>query len=131
MSDSQKTLTTKQLRAIQALMSESTVERAAKTAGISSRQLRRWLELPEVQNALREAERVALDSAIRRLASLAGIAVDTLREAMESKAAVPGSRVRAADTVLSRIGNLKETMQFEDRLSEMEQEIARLRKVEK
>lgn len=42
-----KDLNTKQLRAIQALLQETSIKKAAKKAGVSRDSIRRWMKIPE------------------------------------------------------------------------------------
>ena len=61
------TLGRKQEEAIAALLTQRNVEEAARAAGIGVRTLLRWLKLPELQNAYRQARREAFSQAVARL----------------------------------------------------------------
>jgi len=47
-----KDLNTKQLRAIQGLLQEASIKKAAKKAGVSRSSIRRWMEMPEFKTEL-------------------------------------------------------------------------------
>jgi len=47
-----KDLNTKQLRAIQGLLQEVSIKKAAKKAGVSRSSIRRWMEMPEFKTEL-------------------------------------------------------------------------------
>ncbi len=77
-------LTTKQTKAVIALLTNRTLTEAAAVANISPRQLYRWLELPEFIAALRVIESQVLGEATRRLLTGMGEALDTLHDLMTS-----------------------------------------------
>ena len=112
-------LSPRQRAGINALMTCRTAKAAAAAVGVSERQLLKWLTLPEFQAALREAQRIALDTTVRRLAELSGQAVDTLRDVMRDEA-TPGVKVRAADVSLSQLMRLSELADLEARITALE-----------
>src|SRR5690349_10490606 len=60
-------LTPKQSLAVSALICHSTVKAAATSIGVTDRTLRTWMQSPAFRQALREAQREALDSTMRVL----------------------------------------------------------------
>lgn len=112
------TVTAKQSKAIAAFMDGAQVAEAAAAAGVSARQVARWLNRPDFQAGLREAERAALAGASRRLASLAGRACATLGKAISED--VPPGRVRAADILLARLVTVRQFAELEERLTALE-----------
>jgi hypothetical protein len=92
----EKGLTTKQARAVAALLIAPTLCEAAKNAGISERQLARWLAEDAFRMALQRAQDEAIGAAVRRLAGGLGRALDTLQVVMDDKYTPAGVRVRAA-----------------------------------
>ena len=117
-------LTARQRRAIAALLSERTIEAAAKKAKVGERTLHRWLDSDgEFCAALRQAQEQAIDAAIMQLAGLTGEAVDTLRATMGDKTATASAKVRAADLVLSRLFDLKQLHDFEQRIAALEESL--------
>lgn len=65
-------------KAINALLATSTIEEAAKQAGLSRRTLLRWLKLPEFRTAYIQAKGEVLRTATGILTRNAGRAADTL-----------------------------------------------------
>jgi transposase-like protein len=57
----------KKEEAIAALLTQRNVEEAARTAGIGTQTLYRWMKEPEFQTAYREAKRAAFGQALARL----------------------------------------------------------------
>ena len=112
-----------QRRAIAALLTERDIRGAALKCEVSERVLYRWLELPEFKAELRAASKQSIDTAILRLSELSGQAVDTLREVMTDKEAAAGTRVQAANIALSRLLDLRELQELEDRLQKIEREL--------
>jgi phage terminase small subunit len=114
------TLTNRQRKAIAALMSSRNVAAAAQAAGVGLRTLHRWLDDPAFVAELQAAERQAIDGAIRQLADLSGLAVDTLRSAMNDAGAAHAVKIRAADIALARLIPLKELADLEQRIAALE-----------
>src|SRR5262245_15486955 len=90
----------KQEAAIAALLSQRTVEDAARAAGIGTRTLFRWLEIPEFREAYLQARRRVFEQAGARLQQATGAAVSVLLTVMLDAGAPAASRVRAAHSVL-------------------------------
>jgi hypothetical protein len=85
--------------AIAALLSESTIERAAKRAGVGTRTLRRWLvEDQEFRREYDAARRATYQAALSRIPALAARAVDTLADLLGDRKH-PSVRLGAARTV--------------------------------
>lgn len=110
----------KRQKAIAALMTERTLVDAAQKAGIGERQLRRWMRDPEFQSELQAVATQATDTAVRRLTSLTGEAIDTLKWAMGEATEHDHARVRAALGVLANFTRLKELLEVEIRLAAIE-----------
>ncbi len=112
------TLSAKQRRAIEALLTCGAVSQAAIAAGVSRPTLYRWLHDANFQAALREAEKEAIEGLSRSLVTLGSKAASTLDGAMDT--ATDGVRVRAADVVLARLLQLKELVNLEGRVTALE-----------
>ena len=110
----------KQEEAIAALLTNRTIEDAARATGIGSRTLLRWLKLPEFTTAYREARRAAFGQATARIQQAAGAAATTLLKIMVDPAAPASTRVRAAENILSHSAKAIESEDFEARLAELE-----------
>jgi transposase len=114
-------LSPRQIQGIAALMQSRSIEQAAKAVGVSKRCMLRWLTVPMFQAALHQAGQDLIAQAVRRLSDLSGKAIDTLAAEMQNADAAPGTRVRAADVVLSRLMNLKELSDLEARVAKLEE----------
>lgn len=112
-------LTPKQARAIDALMTEGSIDAAAKTAGVSRVTLWRWMQDETFCNVLKQAESARVSATIRRLTSLSDSAVGVLADVMEN-ALKPSERIRAADIVLARMLQLRELHDLETRVAALE-----------
>jgi hypothetical protein len=91
----------KQEEAIAALLTQRNVDEAARTAGIGTRTLLRWLQLPEFQKAYREARRGAFSPSIARLQQGASAAAMTLLKTMIDPNRPASTRIWAAECVLN------------------------------
>ena len=112
-------LTAKQRRALECLMTTSTIDDAAIRAGVHRSTLFRWLNEATFQGELRRAQGAALDAIIRRLVHLASDAGAALGEGL-AKAEPTPTRLRAADIVLGRLMQLREAAEFDARISRLE-----------
>jgi hypothetical protein len=68
----------KKEEAIAALISQRSIEEAARSIGIGTKTLWRWLQVPEFDAAYREARRDAFSQSIARLQQASGATVSTL-----------------------------------------------------
>ena len=109
----------KQQRLIGALLTQRTIGEAARVAGLSERQVGRYLADPEFSQALSEAQGIALSSLLRALVGLGEKAVQALSDALEPEQDVR-SRVRAADILLGRLVTYREMLSLEERIVALE-----------
>jgi len=107
--------------AIAALLIQLNVEEAARSIGIATRTLLRWMRIPEFQTAYREARRAAYGQSIARLQQATSAAVSTLLKIMVDTNAGASSRVRAADSVLNHAKEAIEIEDIEVRVAALEQ----------
>jgi len=116
-------LSRKQSLAVAALLTGARQEDAAKAAGVSARQLRRWQEQEGFCAMLREGMSELLTAAGRKLLSEAGKSITTLATIRDDAEAGPGPRVRAADLILSHAFDAYERNELEQRVSELEERL--------
>ena len=112
----------KKEEAVAALLVERNIEEAARSAGIGTTTLVRWLKLPEFQKACREARRLAFGQAITRLQYASGPAVTTLQRLTVEipERASPAVRARAAYYILTLSKQSIELEDVEARVTELE-----------
>lgn len=114
----EKNLTPRQRKAIEALLTSGTVEAASKAAGVSRESLYRWLKDASFVSELRATEALAVESLARSLAGLGDLAASALRDALsDAKITV---RLRSAEIVTDRLLKLRELVSIEQRLAELE-----------
>jgi hypothetical protein len=103
--------------AILALLTNRSIEEAARAARIGSATLARWLKQEDFNTEYREARRAAFLQAIARLQQAASFAVSLLVKTVGDSNAPAAVRVRAADSMLkhARCG-----MEIEDILARLE-----------
>src|SRR5579863_5293620 len=114
-------LTRKKEEAIVALLTQRNIEEAAKSIGIGTQTLLRWLKIPEFDKAYREARRAAYGQATARLQQATSAAVSTLLKIMVDTNAPASTRVRAADSVLDHAKQAIEIEDVEVRVAALEQ----------
>ena len=115
------TLGRKQEDAITALLSQRSIEDAARVAGAGARTLLRWLKLPEFDAAYRDARRKAFGQAVARLQQGTSAAATTLLKVMIDPNVSASVRVRAADSVLDHAAKAIEIEEIEARVAALEQ----------
>jgi hypothetical protein len=111
----------KQEEAIAALLTQRSVEDAARTVGLGTRTLMRWLTLPEFDAAYRQARRDAFAQTTARLQQASGTAVSALLKVMVDPNSPASARVRAADCVLGHASKAIEDI--EARVAELEKSV--------
>ena len=112
--------TRKMEEAIAALLTQRNIEDAAKTAGIGTQTLLRWLKVPEFEKAYREARRAAFGQATARLQQATSAAVSTLLKVMIDPNSPASTRVRAADSILDHAKHAIEIEDIEARVDALE-----------
>lgn len=117
------TLTPRQLRAINALLTHPTVAAAAVVLGVAPSTIYRWLGENAFRAALAQAEGEAVAAAGRKLVNLAESALNVLSDVMTDPQAPDAVRVRAAETVLANLMKFREVIAFETRLADLEREV--------
>jgi hypothetical protein len=118
--DAGDNLTPIQERAIVALLSNSTIKRAAKSVGVDDATLWRWLQDKDFHNAYRTARRESVSQAIARLQQASSEAVNTLREIVKDKQQPAPARVGAAKAILEFSIKAVELEDLEQRVCELE-----------
>jgi transposase-like protein len=111
----------KKEEAIAALLTHRTIEEAARSLDIATKTLLRWMKEPEFDAAYRAAKRAAFGQSIARLHHLSSAAVSTLGKIMLDSATPPGTRVRAADSILDDTTKAIEIEDIDARVRELEQ----------
>ena len=115
------TLTTKQRRAVDALLSGANRDQASAAAGVSVRTLDRWRgELPAFQDELRRRGREAVEGAAWRLRDSMKDAADVLTALMQDQEAPASVRLRAAQAVIDSGLKVIEAADILDRLEALE-----------
>lgn len=113
-------LSRKQEDGIAALLTSGTIAQAAKTVGVGEATLRRWMKISEFANAYEEARLEAVRTAIIRVQTTAGEAVDTLRAIMTNPECPVSSRVSAAKTLLENTFKAWELYDLDARIKTLE-----------
>lgn len=94
-------LTPKKLRAIEGLLTQPTLTKAARHAAVATKTLERWLHDDDFAAELRRARARLFNRIVTRLAQSALHAVRVLVSIMTDLDVPPGVRVRAATAVLA------------------------------
>ena len=124
MSPSSGKLGRKQEEAIVALLSQRSVDDAARIVNVTPRTLYRWMKEPEFDATYRKTKRAAFGQSIVRLHHLSSAAVSTLGKIMLDSTTPPSTRVRAADSILNHTAKAIEIEDVEARVSELERAAA-------
>ena len=106
--------------ALSALMTETTLQKAAKVAGIGEVTLWRWLKEKEFIEAYRVLKREAVTQAVARLQQISCKAVDTLKQVMEDKDSPASVRVSAAKSIIEMAIKAVELDDITKKIEELE-----------
>lgn len=117
-------LTTQQQRAIAALLSTKSVAEAAQQIKVTERTLFRWLTEPEFKRQLALAERELVSTATRRLLQYSDAAISVIVSIMADEAKPASVRLRAAMAVMDYSLKLREILDLEERIAELEAHVA-------
>ena len=117
---------TRQQKAIAALLTERNVPAAAKAARVGERTLYRWLTQDDFKAAVQQSVTDAIGAAIRRLAGLSGKAIDTIEDILDDKTIQlnhPDISLRAAISLKGDILKISELWTLEERVSQLEKAV--------
>lgn len=106
--------------AIVGLLTQPTLDEAAKFARVSSTTLWRWQQDPGFQAKWQKARRQSMGRAMAQLQQASFTAVTTLKEIMADPKASANARVMAARTVFEMGLRATEVDDFDNRLSDLE-----------
>lgn len=123
MSHSERSLSGKQSKALTGLLEGLNITEAALLAGVSRRQLYRWLQAPGFKSHLVEEEALVLQAVRLKLGSLAERACEVLEDVM-NKPGAPGANFArlAAVSVIDQLVKVREVSVLEDRVAQLEEE---------
>ena len=110
----------KKEQAIAALLFHKNLEAASRAIGVSANTLQRWTKDPEFEVAYQKARRVAFRESIARLQEASGAAVTTVLKIMLDSKISAGTRLRAAEVVLSQGIKAIEMEDIAARVAELE-----------
>lgn len=113
-------MTPKQQKALVALLTQPTKEKAATAAGITSKTLRSYLDDPEFRAEYRKAYSELVEDATRKVQQTLDPAVAVLREVMEDGSENGQVRVSAARSVLDYGLKMTEQTDILNRLQDLE-----------
>ena len=111
----------KQEDAIAALLSQRSIDDAARACGVGARTLIRWLKLPEFGGEYRKARREVVLQAVARMQQATGAAGTVALKLMTDPNVPAAVRLRAAEFVFDRALKGIEIEDIEARLTELEQ----------
>lgn len=117
-------MTSRQQKALTALIRAPTVEAAARAAGVGYSTVRKWLKDDAEFKAAYSAEMDALlQDASRKARAATGAAVDTLTNIMQDAETPAAAKVSAAKTLIDSALRLTEAVDTETRLAALERQI--------
>jgi len=109
-----------QERAIVALLTNRSVEDAARNVKVAPRTLYRWLLEPQFDKAYRKARRSVFGQGAARLQQASSAAVSSVLKIMVDQQTSASTRLRAADLVLTHGAKAIEIDDIEARVAELE-----------
>lgn len=116
-------LTPKQRRCVAALVDGQNYSRAALAAGVTTRTIARWRELPHFEQALQTAGRRAIADATRQITGGLTTAISFLLEVIQNERAPASVRTRAALGLIDRQIRLVEVSEILPRIEALEKQL--------
>lgn len=116
-----KSVTGRQKRLIDALLSGQSVTAACQQIGVSRNTAYRWMRQPHFKQALQASEAELTEQAMRRLLSMQAEAVDALQAILSSQSVPPGQKLRAVEVALGQVLRYRNQVDLEARLAELEE----------
>lgn len=116
-------MTPKKQKALLALLTQPTKEKAAAAAGITSKPLRGYLAEADFQAEYKRAFSELVEDATRQAQQAISLALSTLREIVEDGEENAQARISAARSLLEYSLKLTESTDILNRLDELEQTI--------
>lgn len=113
-------LSTKQRRAVEALLTEPTIRAAAKAAGIGERTITRYLADDGFKSELRRRQDAVVTSLTAAIVGLAGESVEALRDILRDAKTSPSVKARVGLGWLAQMGKVVELADLADRVSKLE-----------
>src|SRR5271155_5674351 len=113
----------KKEQAIAALLTQKSVEEAARAIDLNPNTLLRWLELPEFQRDYLKARREGVYQSVARIQQATGAAAITILKLMTDPNVPAAVRLRAAECVFDHSIKGIELLDTETRLSELERAV--------
>lgn len=120
-------MTPKQQKALLALLTNPTKEKAAAAAGITAKTLRSYLADPEFQAEYKKAFASLVEDATRQAQQAIEPALSTLREVVEDGGESPQFRISAARSILEYSLKLTEQNDIMTKLQELEKVVEQRR----
>ena len=120
-------LSDRQLRAVGALASGMTHQRAAETAGVRRETVTRWMRTEPMREAVADLRRGAISEAGTRLAVAMSSAAEVLIDLAVDLDAPPHVRLGAAGKVLDHGARLHMEIDLDPRLARLEQLVEEMR----
>jgi polyhydroxyalkanoate synthesis regulator phasin len=115
---------TRELALIEGIASGQTIREASTVAGVPYTTARRWRRRPEIQAAIRERAREAVEAGTLSLGQGASTAAKTLRQIASGEATAEGPRVTACRAILEIGLRVLEVDELTDRVERLEQQLA-------
>jgi transposase len=108
---------------ISALLTEPSIELAAKKSGVGEHTIYRWFNNPEFDKAYKKAKKKIVEHAITQIQQATGEAVQCLREIIKDKNNPASSRVSASKTILEQAIKTVEIEELVTRVEELENKL--------
>lgn len=114
-------LSWRKIKAINAILTSSTIGEASQVAGVSTRTITRWLQEDAFSSALRSQQEAIITNISRRLIAGLESALDTLQDLFHAKS--EGVRKQAVSEWIDKCLELREQTDIERRLTELERRL--------
>lgn len=116
-----RNLTPRQQKGLAGLLSEPSIEAAAKRAKVTRQTLYEWLKEPDFKAAYEQLQQETFADGLNTLKASLQVGVETLREEVKNKDATPANRIAAATKLIELSLKAREQFELQERLEQLEQ----------
>jgi hypothetical protein len=122
--DPDEALDARELALVEGIATGQTIREASTAAGVPYTTARRWRRRPEIQAAIRERAREAVEAGTLSLGQGASTAAKTLRQIASGEATAEGPRVTACRAILEIGLRVLEVDELTDRVERLEAQLS-------
>lgn len=121
--NTKKTLTLRQLKAVQMFLEGATIVEISQTVKASRKTIYEWIDQPTFSKAIEDQRSLDFERLLQKLQNLMDKAISTIDKAMDDPTITP-TQLKAAGLVVDRATSVRTEIEFEKRITALENTIS-------